>query len=177
MAEEICVLGHTFNIAQLRAIAPSSLRRLSELSGGQNPPASPDRDGGEDPVAYEVFELTTGSMPTDLLCAVTVLYCSPDPEAPFHTRGHFHRNPDGGELVVGLEGTGRLDLLSRQGEVRQVLIEALTWAQVPPGWAHRVTNLGPEPMVFLSNCSALVGHDYEGVPKQPWAEGSFGRDT
>lgn len=170
--------GHLVDIDQLRASAAShSLRRLSELSAGHGLSHSRNLDGADDPVVYEVFEWTTGSSPTDLLSAVTVLYSGPDPERPFHTRGHFHRDPDGGELVVGLEGTGRLHLLSRQGDVQQVAIEPLTWAQVPPGWAHRVTNLGPVPMVFLSSCSAVVGHDYEGVTKEPWVDELLGRDT
>ena len=178
IVEPIGMAGHWIDIAQVRRIAQiHSLRRLSELSSGHEVSHSRHPDGADDPVVYEVFEWTTGSTPTDLLCAVTVLYSNPDQELPFHTRGHFHRDPDGGELVVGLEGAGRLDLLSRQGDVQQVPIEPLAWAQVPPGWAHRVTNLGPVPMVFLSSCSAVVGHDYEGLPKEPWADDSFGRDT
>lgn len=169
--------GHLVDIDQLRTSAVThSVRRLSELPSGHDLSHSRNLDAADDPIVYEVFEWTTGSTPTDLLCAVTVLYSSSDPELPFHTRGHFHRDPDGGELVVGLEGTGRLDLLSRQGDVQQVPIEPVAWAQVPPGWAHRVTNLGSVPMVFLSSCSVVVGHDYEGVPKEPWVDDSFGRE-
>ncbi|HVD03884.1 MAG TPA: glucose-6-phosphate isomerase family protein [Candidatus Dormibacteraeota bacterium] len=167
--EPIVMSGLVLDIDQLRTLAPShSVRRASELSVTPAPgPEGVDIDP-EDPVAYEVFEWTTGAAPTDLLCAVTVLYAGPDPAQPFHTRGHFHRDPDGGEVVVGLQGNGRLDLLSRAGEVRQIALGTLIWAPVPPGWAHRVTNLGPAPLVFLSTCSVAVGHDYANLPKESW---------
>ncbi len=152
------------------------MRRLSEVypelgHGGH------DREAHlKDPVVYEVFEWQTGLAATDLLCAVTVLFGTVDQERPLRTRGHFHKDPDGGELVIGLMGRGRLDLLSRQGEIRQLPVEPGTWAQVPPGWAHRVTNVDSDPMAFLSSCSAAVGHDYEGVPKGSWVGQLRGRE-
>lgn len=175
--DPIVMAASMLDIDQLRTRASShSSRRASELAMGPGSDASGDLIGADDPVAYEVFEWTTGSSATDLLCAVTVLYAGPDPERPFHTRGHFHRDPDGGEVVVVLRGSGRLDLLSRGGDLRRVQLEALTWERVSPGWAHRVTNLGLVPLVFLSICSVAVGHDYANLPKDTWATVSGGEE-
>ncbi|MHB8295362.1 MAG: glucose-6-phosphate isomerase family protein [Acidimicrobiales bacterium] len=160
-----------------RTGARRSVRRASELYGREPAGAVQGEDRADDPVVYEVFEWPAGPLATSLLGAVTAIRPGGAGGVPFHTRGHFHQDPDGEEAVIALSGQGRLELLSRSGEHRQLPVQPLSWLQVPDGWAHRMTNLGSVPLVFLSICSAVVGHDYQGVPLGPWTGGEAPRQS
>ena len=151
--------------------AARSVRRLHDMPGYF--PADAAAVG--DPVIYEVFQWPSHGLPTDLMVTVTVLHPGHVGGAPFHTKGHFHRDPDGEELVAGIAGSGVLELFSRAGEHRAVRLSAGTHVSVAPGWAHRVVNPGSEPVLYLSVSSAFIGHDYEGVREAGWVGPYDGR--
>jgi glucose-6-phosphate isomerase, archaeal len=54
---------------------------------------------------------------------------------------------------------------SRQGEFASQALAPSLAVYVPPGWAHRTVNTGPEPLVFFAGYFAGAGHDYSAVER------------
>jgi oxalate decarboxylase/phosphoglucose isomerase-like protein (cupin superfamily) len=127
--------------------------------------------GSSNPLIYEVFEWPGYGLSTDLMITVTVIHPGRVGGEPHHTKGHFHQDPDGSELVIGLKGQGRLEMVDRSGAERQEKVVPGTYIEVPPGWAHRVFNPGDEPLLYVSISSAGIGHDYESVTRAGWIPG------
>lgn len=126
-------------------------------------------DGGEDPVIYEVYTWPSeGPGPTDLDVSLTVLAAGRIADEPFHTKGHFHQDPDGPEYVSVVSGEGILERATRSGVVESVALRCGVQTLVPAGWAHRVLNTGLRPLAFVSIASRHVGHDYGGVRVVGW---------
>lgn len=148
------------------------MRRLSDMREYfPDDPAALDRD----PVIYEIFDWPGPGLPTDLMVTVTAIHPGSVGGFPFHTKGHFHKDPDGAELVVCMSGLGRLELVDREMHSRTVDLRAGTYASVDPGWAHRVVNPEPSPLLYLSVSSAFIGHDYPGVGAAGWIPGLTGQ--
>ncbi|MBI2914738.1 MAG: cupin domain-containing protein [Firmicutes bacterium] len=112
-----------------------------------------------DPVVYEVYENPVSGLAGELMYAVTVVFPGQVGSDPFMTRGHRHTEPDGGEIVFTLAGRGAL-LCCTSGDSQVLKLEPGNIAYAPSGWAHRAVNLGGSKLIFLSICSADVGHDY-----------------
>ncbi len=123
---------------------------------------------GEDPVVYKLYSLPYSESPTDLMVVLTVLYGGRIGLEPFHTKGHFHHNPDGAEYVIGLSGRGTLELGSRDGTKESVPLTPGAHILVPPGLAHRALNMDHSPLLFVSLSSPAVGHDYQSVESLGW---------
>ncbi len=123
---------------------------------------------GEDPLIYEVFTWIDGKAETNMLATITVLYPGRIGGEHFHTKGHYHLNPDGSEFVVGYWGEGVLETAPREGSITETPIRPGSHFIVPSGHAHRVVNRSLEPVVYLSISSAGVGHDYAGVVACGW---------
>lgn len=128
-----------------------------------------------DPLIYEVFDWPErAGLPTDLMVTLTAIQPGSIGGLAHHTKGHFHQDPDGAELVMGVAGNGRLELVDRQCRSRTLEFGAGTCITVEPGWAHRVLNPGTEPLLYLSVSSAFIGHDYAGVQAAGWMPGLGG---
>lgn len=145
--------------------AARAARHLRDMPGCFPPDSAA---AAADPLVYEVFEWPSHGLVTDLMVTMTVLYPGRVGGQAHHTKGHFHHDPDGEELVAGISGTGLLELFSRKAEHRTVPLRPGTHVAVEPGWAHRVSNPGPAPLLYLSVSSARIGHDYEGVRAAGW---------
>jgi len=133
-------------------------------------PADPAAEAA-DPLIYEVFEWPGYGLATDLMVTVTAIHPGAVGGVAHHTKGHFHRDPDGAELVVGLAGEGVLEMVDRSGHRRAEPLTPGVHVTVAPGWAHRVLNPGAVPLLYLSVSSAHIGHDYEGVRMAGWIVG------
>ena len=81
----------------------------------------------------------------------------------FMTRGHFHTNPERGELMITLNGQGRLLLVDREGNGETELMEPGSTHDIDGRFAHRVVNTGSVPLVFLVAWMSDCGHDYESI--------------
>lgn len=81
----------------------------------------------------------------------------------FLTRGHFHANQDRPELEVTISGRGLLVLMTRNRQTRTEEMAPGSVHHVPPGTAHRVANIGNEPLVFVSYWASETGHDYGAI--------------
>ena len=80
------------------------------------------------------------------------------------TRGHFHVKPERGELVLTLAGEGVLLLVDREGQTRQERMTEGSIHDVDGRWAHRVVNVGTEPLAFFVAWMSDCGHEYGAIP-------------
>lgn len=110
-------------------------------------------------IVYQTFTLVEG----DLLFGTTVINPGRIGDQPFMTRGHFHLRPDRGETVLTLAGKGELRLMNRLGDRAVEAMTAGSLHLIDGAWAHRVVNLGSEPLVFYVTWMADCGHDYESI--------------
>jgi len=142
--------------------ALKTVRRLSQMSTLYSDQAAVERllqDG--DPIVYEVYELPHPNDETDLLANITVLYPGRVGDEPYMTKGHFHKEPDTAEAVIGISGSGELLVQNREGELRSLPVEAGRISYAGGGWGHRVVNTGTEKLVFFAVSGANIVHDYE----------------
>lgn len=130
-----------------------------------------------DPLIYEIFDWLGQGLTTDLMVTVTAIHPGSVGGLFHHTKGHFHKDPDGCELVIGMAGAGCLELVDRELQRRTVELTAGIYVSVEPGWAHRVVNSGKAPLLYLSVSSAAIGHDYESVRRAGWMPGRTGAEN
>jgi glucose-6-phosphate isomerase len=114
-----------------------------------------------DPVIYEVYELPHPNDESDLLVNITVLYPGRVGSENYMTKGHFHREPDTAEAVIGLDGEGELVVQKRDGTLRIMPVNPGRVSYAGGGWAHRVINTGENNLRFLAISGANIDHDYE----------------
>jgi glucose-6-phosphate isomerase, archaeal len=79
------------------------------------------------------------------------------------TRGHFHQRRNMAEVYYTQQGAGLLLLESRDGKSELVDMRPGVCAFIPPDWAHRSINVGPDPLVFVWVCNPQAGHDYAAI--------------
>lgn len=87
----------------------------------------------------------------------------------FMTKGHFHAQRDRGEYYWCLRGQGALILM---GEDRRCRLEWMTPGSlhpIPGHTAHRVANIGDDPLTFGACWPADAGHDYETIARAGFA--------
>lgn len=104
-----------------------------------------------------------------LFWGVTVIEPGKVGDEYFMTHGHFHANPTRAEYYAAVAGRG---MLIRMDEERRTWGEAMT-----PGslhyicgeHAHRVANIGSEPLIFWACWGSDAGYDYGAI-----AERGFG---
>ncbi|WP_296747193.1 glucose-6-phosphate isomerase family protein [Mesorhizobium sp.] len=144
------------------AIAPETERyekRLSELSQ-----IFADREAlgrmvvEGDPLVYKVLAYRKDG--SDLWFGTTIIEAGDVGGEYFMTRGHFHKRHDMGEVYYTQSGKGVLVLQSRDGRVELLDMLPGTCSFIPPNWAHRSINVGPEPLVFVWVCDTEAGNDY-----------------
>ena len=144
-------------------ITPSTSRyqkRLSDLRGFFR-----DADAleasiaeGDDPVVYEVIDYRKEE--SDLAFGTTIMWPGKVGDEYYLTRGHFHVRRECGEAYYTQSGSGLLLLESRDGESRTVEMKPGVCAFIPPEWAHRSINTGPEKLIFTWFCATDAGHEY-----------------
>lgn len=139
-------------------------RRLGEMRHYYRDPES----ASDDTIVYAILSWPQSGEITDLLVTITVLYPGQIGDEHFHTKGHFHNDPDGPEFVVGYMGAGALQIGDRNGDISEVPVHKGTHVLIPVGKAHRMINRSSDPVTFLSISSGAVGHDYESVELLNW---------
>ncbi|MDR7439844.1 MAG: glucose-6-phosphate isomerase family protein [Armatimonadota bacterium] len=146
--------------------AVRTVRRASDLRGlFANEQALEELIRAGDPAVYETYEPPVPSDPGHLAYGITVLYPGRVGREYFMTRGHFHSQRETAEVYVPLRGEGVLVLQDAEGRYRVEVLRQGAVVYVPPGWAHRSVNTGPEPLVFFYVYPAHAGHDYETIAR------------
>lgn len=95
-----------------------------------------------------------------LFWGVTILQPGKVGEEYFMTHGHAHANRTRAEYYATVSGTG---LLLRMDEQRKSWVEEMspgTLHYIRGHHAHRVVNVGNEPLVFWACWSSDAGYDY-----------------
>lgn len=124
---------------------------------------------GEDPVVYEVYEAPQPPLEGFFSVAWTVLYPGKVGKEYFFTKGHFHAREPRGEVYLGLQGSGKILMQSREGEVKLLPLARGKLVNIPPGWAHRTINTGRSKLTFLSIYPSDAGHDYGAIKRSGFA--------
>ena len=135
-------------------------KRLGDLRGFFRDSAALDEmlaSRGDMPV-YDVVDYRKAE--SDLCFGTTTMLPGKVGEEFFMTRGHFHSRRDRGEAYYTQSGEGLLLLESRDGQSRLVEMKPGVCAFIPPDWAHRSINTGPEKLVFTWFCATDAGHEY-----------------
>jgi glucose-6-phosphate isomerase, archaeal len=117
-----------------------------------------------DPVVYDVVEYRKEG--SDLFFGTTTMMPGKVGDEFYMTRGHFHQDRSMGEVYYTQSGSGVLLLESRSGETSVVEMKPGVCAFIPPDWAHRSINAGPDKLVFVWVCNQEAGHDYGEILKK-----------
>jgi len=152
----------SFESGHFESLPAQSVRTLGELAAifaGQI--SNPEQ------VVYETHGCP-GEVegPTRLLYATTVIHPGDVDGEYFMTRGHFHTNPERGELMFTLKGTGALILMDRNRKTWSEPMSPGSVHDVDGRHAHRVANTADELLVFLVAWMSDCGHDYESIRGQ-----------
>jgi glucose-6-phosphate isomerase len=155
---------------------PTLVRRISDLehlfADGR---AWQEAVEGGDPVVYTVASSPVPEAATELPQSITTINPGDVGGEFYFTKGHMHPVAEG-EIYLGLEGQGGL-LMFDGTEVSWLEMGPDRIGYIPPGWAHRSVNTGPEAYSFLAVYPGGAGHDYgwvleHGFGKRVFADGS-----
>ena len=146
--------------------ATSHLRRtISDMAGSYlDAEAETDLVNAGDPLIYEVLQYDMPEENGQLVVCTTVVQPGKVGDEYFMTKGHYHAKRATGEVYLGLRGQGKL-LLEADGEFTERDLKPGVVAYVPPHWAHRTANTGPDPLIFFAVYPADAGHDYAAIER------------
>lgn len=120
----------------------------------------------DDPLIYEIFYYGFQTSLSDMALGVTRIQPGTIGGEYYMTKGHYHQAHDQPEIYFCVKGNGYLLLETRDGEFRAEKWTRGTISHIPPMWAHRVVNIGTEPLVFVATYHLAAGHEYAPVVKR-----------
>jgi glucose-6-phosphate isomerase len=141
---------------------PTLTRRMSDLEG-----LFADQDAwrqsaeSDNPIVYTVTSSRVPEVERELPQSITTIHPGMTSGEFWMTKGHQHPDHQG-EIYLGLSGLGGL-VMFNGSERRYLDMVPGTIGYIPPGWAHRSINVGPEPYSFLAVYPGGAGHDYQWV--------------
>jgi len=146
------------------------IRRLSEMRRAFADPETVAAllSEGDDRVIYRSYVAEVPEQPGHLAYLTTIILPG-EVGGEYHmTRGHFHQK-DSAEVYLGMSGHGLMLMQARDGQFRSEALTKGTTVYVPPGWAHRTVNTGPQELVFLAVYFSDAGHDYRSIEAKGFA--------
>lgn len=84
----------------------------------------------------------------------------------FMTKGHFHAQEDRTEFYWGIRGEGMLILMDRHGNTWAEKMMTGSLHYIRSHLAHRVANVGKNPLVFGACWPSDAGHNYDAISKR-----------
>ncbi len=100
-----------------------------------------------------------------LFWGVTILQPGKVGDEFFMTHGHFHANRTRAEYYATVAGQGILLRMDEQRATRGEAMSPGTLHYIRGRHAHRVVNVGPEPLIFWACWGSDAGYDY-GIIRQ-----------
>jgi glucose-6-phosphate isomerase len=121
-------------------------------------------------IVYQTYGCPGDGDGPRLLYGTTVLMPGNVNGECFMTRGHYHTNPERGELCLTLSGEGTLLLMPKlqdgtpdRERTRQEKMVAGSIHDIDGRLAHRVVNTSDVPLIFFVTWLADCGHDYASI--------------
>lgn len=137
------------------------IRKLSEMRGLFFDKQAYEASLAEgDQIVYEMLLAGVPEEEGHLLHSVTIMYPGTVGNEYFMTFGHFHLHLKASEVYYCIAGEGILLVMDRTGHCDVIRMTQGTVAYIPSGWAHRTSNTGTTPFVFLAVWPGDAGHDY-----------------
>lgn len=116
-----------------------------------------------DPVVYEIWAYPFETSKSDMALSISRIFPGTVGSEYYMTKGHVHERDDQPEIYFCVKGEGYLLLQTLDGEFRAERWTPGTITHIPPMWAHRVVNTGPDLLVFVSAYHLAAGHDYQPI--------------
>ena len=113
-----------------------------------------------DPIVYQYTTIELPEESSHVLYGTTTIYPGQVGTEYFMTKGHYHELRDTGEVYLCVKGVGRLIMETESGDTDILDMFPGSVSYVPPQWAHRVCNVGDEPLMFFAAFPGHAGHDY-----------------
>ena len=98
-----------------------------------------------------------------LFWGVTVLQPGKVGDEYFMTHGHFHANRTRAEYYAAAQGSGMLVRMDAERRTWGESMSANTLHFIRGEHAHRVVNVGKEPLIFWACWGSDAGYDYEAI--------------
>ena len=98
-----------------------------------------------------------------LFWGVTILYPGKVGDEYFMTHGHFHANSTRAEYYATVAGDGILLRMDRQRRTWGEAMKAGTLQYIRGEHAHRVVNVGSEPLIFWACWGSDAGYNYGAI--------------
>jgi glucose-6-phosphate isomerase, archaeal len=141
---------------------PTLTRRMSDLEGlFLDQDAWRESAESDNPIVYTVTSSPVPEVDRELPQSITTIHPGATSGELWMTKGHQHPNHQG-EIYLALGGLGGLVMFDGS-ERRYIEMTPGTIGYIPPGWAHRSVNAGPDPYSFLAVYPGGAGHDYQWV--------------
>lgn len=123
------------------------------------------KDAEADRIIYWYYECSQLNESGQLNFGITTITPGIIGDEYHFTRGHYHTNPNAGEVYLTTKGEGILLTQSTNGKTREINLNPGLTAYISPGWAHRAVNTGDQDLVYFYSYPANAGHDYSLVEK------------
>ena len=121
----------------------------------------------EDWLLYQVYETRRPEISGELLNGLSVLHPGKVGNEYFMTKGHFHTVLETAEVYHCLKGEGMIVMETPEGDWSVEELNPGRVLYVPPRWAHRSVNTGPdEDLVTFFVYPGHSGHDYGTIEQQ-----------
>ena len=121
---------------------------------------------GGDPLHYEVFEKPVPEEYGHLMYCISKLSPGKVGAEYFMTKGHYHSVIQTGEIYLCLRGEGFMVMKTKDGKFAAEPMKRGAMVYVPPYWAHRSVNTGPEPLISFCVYNAEAGHNYGDIESE-----------
>ena len=121
----------------------------------------------DDPVLYEVYEVSRPQVVGELLMGISIVRPGRVGNEYYMTKGHFHTVLETSEMYYCLRGTGFMVMETPEGDWAVEALKPGTVLYVPPRWAHRSVNTGDqENLITFFTYPGNAGHDYGTIERQ-----------
>jgi glucose-6-phosphate isomerase len=121
----------------------------------------------DDIILYEFYELIRPEVAGEMRHGISIVHPGKVGDEYFMTKGHFHTLLETGEVYYTLQGDGFLVMETPEGESMVQPLHPDGVVYVPPRWAHRTVNTGPdEDLITFFIYPSNAGHDYGSIEKQ-----------
>jgi len=120
-----------------------------------------------DPIMYQVYEIHRPEVAGELLHGTSIVHAGQVGDEYHMTKGHFHAVLEAAEIYYCLQGRGMMIMETPEGDWAVEELRPGRVLYVPPRWAHRSVNTGPqEDLVTFFVYPGHAGHNYGAIERR-----------